>query len=90
MPEEKPTAPPPFKPSVGQIVHLTVRDYTDNKTSGGEYPLFCKAAIITRVVDAEKGLLHLCWFDDNATFFERFVKPGPENQEGAWHSPERV
>ena len=90
MSEEKPTAPPPFKPSVGRIVHLTTRDYTSNKTSGGDYPLVCKAAIVTRVVDEEKGIISLAWFDDAATLFKRNVLPGDELQEETWHSPERV
>lgn len=76
--------------TVGHIVHLTVRDYLAPKPAGAEdYPLACKAAIVTRVVDAATGSINLQWFDDNSVHVERNVAPGLSTVERTWHWPER-
>lgn len=74
--------------AVGRIVHFTTRDYT-GKEVGGDYPLVCKAAIVTRVVDGEKGIINLCWFDDTSRHVQRNIGSG-DNAENTWHTPERV
>lgn len=71
-----------FKPSVGRIVHLLTR------TDDGML-LECKAALITRVVDPQRGVINAQLFDDDEVRVARNILPGSSMQEGRWHVPER-
>jgi hypothetical protein len=71
-----------FKPSVGRIVHILTR------TDDGML-LACKAALITRVVDPQRGMINAQLFDDDEVRVARNILPGSSMQEGRWHVPER-
>ena len=49
--------------TVGTTVHFVYPDYTGDQV-GGNYPLGCYAAIVTRVLDEARGTVNLLWFDD--------------------------
>jgi hypothetical protein len=64
------------KPSVGRIVH-----YNSGST--------CWAAIVTQIIDADEGRVHLTIFPPNINPFpQRAVELGTEGS--TWHWPERV
>lgn len=75
--------------TVGRIVHFTYPDYN---SPGSVYPLACHAAIVTRVIEAGRGVVNLQWFDDNSRHVARNVVMNPTGQpiENTWHWPERV
>lgn len=75
--------------AVGRIVHFTAPDYNGTKVNG-ELPLACHAAIVTRLVDEEKGVINLQWFDDNSRHVARRVIHSEQPKENAWHWPERT
>lgn len=70
-------------PSVGRIVH-----YVSYGTPGGEYKSEMRAAIITRVIDAET--LSLCVLNPEGMFFNQSVPYNSTPVGGTWHWPERV
>lgn len=77
--------------TVGRIVHYTFQD--DLGRSKNEVtPLMCHAAIITRVIDAERGIVNLQWLDDNSLHVARGVRNcDPATPvENTWHWPEQV
>lgn len=77
--------------AVGRVVHLTYPDYTGDQVDNA-YPLMCFAAIVTRVIDAERGIVNLQWFDDNSIHAARKVlmKETDQPVENTWHWPEQV
>lgn len=77
--------------AVGRVVHFTYPDYMDS-APGSVYPLMCHAAVITRVIDAERGVVNLQWFDDNSRHAARKILINETGQpvENTWHWPEQV
>jgi hypothetical protein len=67
-------------PSVGRMVH-----YQAYGTPNGEYKSVPRAAIVTEVVDAEMGTVHLCVLNPTGQFFIPNVKQG--NAGGEWNWP---
>lgn len=76
------------RPSVGSIVH-----YVAFGTPGGEYqPGAARPAIITSVIDAEKGLITAAIFQVEGIFFRNAEKPllyDEKRAPGTWHWPPR-
>lgn len=79
--------------TVGTTVHFVYPDYTGDQV-GGNYPLRCYAAIVTRVLDEARGTVNLHWLDDVARNVKRNVinvahGPGDALKEGTWHKMEQ-
>ena len=75
-------------PSVGRIVH-----YVSYGTPGGEYPMACRAAIVTEA-DSSPGVtdVGLCVLNPTGMFFDRGVIYADPSRRagGTWHWPEQV
>ena len=71
-----------MKPSIGRIVH-----YISYGTPNGEFKPEHRAAIITRVGDAD-DTIDICVLNPTGLYFNQNVNKG--DREGQWHEPERV
>jgi len=66
-------------PTVGRMVY-----YKSYGTPGGEYPSVDRSATITKVVDAEAGIVGLCVFNPEGLFFNQSVKQGQAGGQWDW------
>lgn len=74
-----------MKPSVGRIVHMTSRGSAD-----GQFPPAARAAVITEVLDADAGRVHLCVLNPTGVFHDLDVPYAEEPTPGHWSWPPRV
>ncbi len=73
--------------AVGRIVHFTYPDLVGN-VKPNEHPLIDHAALIVRVVDAERGVVNLVWWDGNGDATKQRNVPYSETaKESCWHWP---
>lgn len=66
-------------PTVGRMVYYKARGSAD-----GVFPKVDRAAVITEVIDAEKGIVALCVLNPNGTYFNPSVQQGQEGGEWDW------
>lgn len=89
-----------MKPSIGRIVH-----YTSHGSADGEYPMTCRAAIITEVAGDSPRNVGLCVLNPEGMFFKDIQSGGSWEHSmsscdqievmrngagGTWHWPEQV
>lgn len=69
---------------IGRIVH-----YVAYGTPGGEYPAGAhRAAIVTEIVNKEKGIIGLCVLNPTGMFFNTNIEYSAGGTAGTWHWPE--
>ncbi len=70
---------------IGRMVH-----YVAYGTPGGEFPAGVhRAAIVTEIVDEEKGIVSLCVINPTGMFFAQNLPFSEETKPGTWHWIER-
>lgn len=66
-------------PTVGRMVH-----YTSYGTPGGEYPVTCRAAVVTEAIN--RDTVSLAVLNPEGMYFNKGVVAGRAG--GTWHWPE--
>lgn len=69
-------------PSIGRVVH-----YQRYGTPGGEHKAEPSPAIITRVVDAEAGIVDAVVFNPTGQYFSQNLQHSSEPKPGCWNWP---
>jgi hypothetical protein len=69
-------------PSIGRVVH-----YQRYGTPGGEHKAEPSPAIITRIVDAEAGIVDAVVFNPTGQYFSQNLQHSSEPKPGCWNWP---
>lgn len=69
-------------PSIGRVVH-----YQRYGTPGGEHKAEPSPAIITRIVDAEAGIVDAVVFNPTGQYFSQNIQHSSEPKPGCWNWP---
>lgn len=69
-------------PSIGRIVH-----YQRHGSPNGQHKSEPSPAIITKVVNADAGIVGLAVFNPNGLYFNEWVEYGADAAPGTWRWP---